>query len=220
VRIWNLETSECVKVLRGHTDSVIKCSFSQDGKQIFSAGKDGTLKKWNASADDWAISFELHHLEDAVNCGFVSGFNQLMFAGKRMNGASLYQARSGKYIWSFQIPLENQYIINFSFGGRQAVIETHGSISSIKKLLDCVRGHMTKTTSDFSEDQIILPPLNSSWEKRISANDGCIRLNSEIKCGPEYLNEDVEQNLDLLGANIDNAFGLSEEHLMIFNQAD
>ena len=53
LRIWDAETGEEIKVLRGHNDSVNACSFSPDGKRIVSASwHSTTLRIWDAETGE------------------------------------------------------------------------------------------------------------------------------------------------------------------------
>jgi WD40 repeat protein len=49
VRLWNVETGKCQKILDEHTDWVWTAIFSQDGSKLVSSSKDRTLKIWDVS---------------------------------------------------------------------------------------------------------------------------------------------------------------------------
>ena len=44
VTLWDVETGEMLREFEGHTDYVISCSFSQDGRKLMTAGHDGTIR--------------------------------------------------------------------------------------------------------------------------------------------------------------------------------
>lgn len=48
IRIWNLNTGNLVRELRGHEAPVIAIAYSPDGKTISSASSDSTVRLWNA----------------------------------------------------------------------------------------------------------------------------------------------------------------------------
>jgi len=45
---WDAESCYIKKVLKGHTNTVLRASFSPDGKHIVSASKDFTIRVWSA----------------------------------------------------------------------------------------------------------------------------------------------------------------------------
>lgn len=52
IRIWNAETLELRKTLKGHLKEVERVIFSPDGKYILSGSSDGTLKLWDIDSGD------------------------------------------------------------------------------------------------------------------------------------------------------------------------
>ena len=47
LRMWDAQTGECVRTMRGHTADVTACAYSPEGRLIASASRDGTLRLWN-----------------------------------------------------------------------------------------------------------------------------------------------------------------------------
>lgn len=47
IRIWNIETAECVKIITGHTEPVRSLDIMPDGIRIISGSNDATIRLWN-----------------------------------------------------------------------------------------------------------------------------------------------------------------------------
>ncbi|HHP7245479.1 MAG TPA: eIF2A-related protein, partial [Elainellaceae cyanobacterium] len=47
VRLWDVETGHCWRVLQGHTNSVMSLSFSPDGRAIATCSDDQTIRLWS-----------------------------------------------------------------------------------------------------------------------------------------------------------------------------
>lgn len=60
LRIWNLETNSCLKVLEGHTDGVNQASYSPSGKLIASASNDNTIRIWDVASGGCVHVLEGH----------------------------------------------------------------------------------------------------------------------------------------------------------------
>jgi F-box/WD-40 domain protein MET30 len=62
IRIWNLETGKCLKVLTGHTRGIRAIRF--DSAKLITGGMDGTIRIWNWRTGDCIRVLEGHR--DAV----------------------------------------------------------------------------------------------------------------------------------------------------------
>jgi WD40 repeat protein/tRNA A-37 threonylcarbamoyl transferase component Bud32 len=56
VELMESGTGKLLLACRGHTNAVIAAAFSGDGKNLFTAGKDGTIKGWDAAASGQPLS--------------------------------------------------------------------------------------------------------------------------------------------------------------------
>ncbi|RPI98380.1 MAG: WD40 repeat domain-containing protein, partial [Chloroflexi bacterium] len=60
IRIWNTATGEEVRVLDGHTDSVLNVTFSPDGRLLASNGLDRTIILWDVETGELLRRLEGH----------------------------------------------------------------------------------------------------------------------------------------------------------------
>jgi WD40 repeat protein/serine/threonine protein kinase len=58
VKVWDASNGELRLNLKGHMGGITRVAFSPDGKRIYSAGTDETMKVWNAPASGEPASFE------------------------------------------------------------------------------------------------------------------------------------------------------------------
>merc|ERR550537_1963257 len=61
MRLWDLNTGECVRTFQGHAKDVNCVAFSGDNRQIVSGSRDKTLKLWNTLAEcKYTILEDMH----------------------------------------------------------------------------------------------------------------------------------------------------------------
>ena len=74
VKIWSVETGECLYTLTGHTGEVVSVQFNPQGTLLASGSMDTTAKLWSVSS-----GLEIASLND--HCGEIISlsFNQQVF---------------------------------------------------------------------------------------------------------------------------------------------
>ena len=60
VKIWSVESGECVTTFNGHSLSVSSVSFSPDGASIVSGSHDNTVKVWSVESGECVRTLEGH----------------------------------------------------------------------------------------------------------------------------------------------------------------
>ncbi|MES2208009.1 MAG: pentapeptide repeat-containing protein [Pseudomonadota bacterium] len=60
LKVWDTDSGECIKVLKGHTQWIRGCAVSSDGKLIASASEDHTLRLWDTNTGECIRILEGH----------------------------------------------------------------------------------------------------------------------------------------------------------------
>lgn len=64
IRIWHLDTRECVKTLAEAGGGVVNCMHRTKDDQILSAGRDGLVRSWDTKSLVWKRTFGVRHERD------------------------------------------------------------------------------------------------------------------------------------------------------------
>merc|ERR1712167_563739 len=65
IRVWNVDTGECILTLKGHTHYVRSVVFNHDGTKIVSGSYDKTIRVWNVDTGECILILKGH--TDYVN---------------------------------------------------------------------------------------------------------------------------------------------------------
>lgn len=63
IKIWGLDFGDCHKSLFAHQDSVMSVAFVNKTHYVFTAGKDGMVKYWDADKFELLLELPGHHSE-------------------------------------------------------------------------------------------------------------------------------------------------------------
>lgn len=87
VRLWEVSTGECLKVLQGHDNWVWSVAFSPDGHSIASASQDETIKLWDAKTGDCLKTLPVPKPYEGMNITGVTGLTDAQKATLKALGA-------------------------------------------------------------------------------------------------------------------------------------
>lgn len=94
VQLWDIQTEECKKTLKGHSDAVMSVTCSPDGKSLESTSFDGTVKVWNLGTCKRTEDY--HDKHNLPSCAMaLSHDGQLALVGSRGRGAYPYDVSTG-----------------------------------------------------------------------------------------------------------------------------
>ncbi|KAJ3075256.1 hypothetical protein HDU99_001557, partial [Rhizoclosmatium hyalinum] len=98
VKLWSVETGECVKTLKGHSSAVNSVAFLPDSKTVVSGSHDKTIKLWSAESGDCVKTFRGH--SDYVHSVAISPDGKTVVSGSGDNTVKLWSVETGECLES------------------------------------------------------------------------------------------------------------------------
>jgi WD40 repeat protein len=126
-------------VLTGHKDWILSLSFSNDGRLLASAGKEGSVYIWDVAAA--RVIRKIPVLPDGVNSADFSFDGRFLLTGGKDTRVRLYDAETGKELRTFDGHLQRVWSAVFSPNGRRAL---SGSGDGTLRLWDVLSGQMLR----------------------------------------------------------------------------
>ena len=77
VKIWNIESGECLRTIKGHSATVEAVVLSKDGRNLLSASDDKTLKLWDVESGKGTGNF-LGHTLSVTGADMTSDCNMIV----------------------------------------------------------------------------------------------------------------------------------------------
>jgi WD40 repeat protein/serine/threonine protein kinase len=94
VRLWDVQTTECLQQLQGHRGTVTMVRFSDNGKALVSAAKDGDVRIWHPKTGKVRSTLAGH--AGAVRACALSADGLFVLSGGADGTLRLWDAQSGK----------------------------------------------------------------------------------------------------------------------------
>ena len=96
IKLWDVETGECIKTLMGHTGEVNSVCYSPDGKYIASGSKDETIKIWEVVSGKCVKTLEGH--TESVRAVAYSPDGMYVASGSDNKTVKICEAATGECI--------------------------------------------------------------------------------------------------------------------------
>jgi WD40 repeat protein len=87
VRLWDVETGECVRILTGHTGLVWSVAWHPDGYRLISGSEDETIKLWDVKTGECLRTFSACRPYEGMNIAGATGLTEAQKAALRALGA-------------------------------------------------------------------------------------------------------------------------------------
>jgi WD40 repeat protein len=94
VKLWDVNTGNCIKTLTGHTNWVWSVAFSPDGKTLVSSSYDQTVRLWDVTTGG-CIRTLTGHTSKIYSVSF-SPDGQIVASGSDDQTARLWDASTGE----------------------------------------------------------------------------------------------------------------------------
>jgi WD40 repeat protein/serine/threonine protein kinase len=115
--LWDLDQRRLVAQLDGHVGRVFAARFVATGREILTAGADGTVRLWNARTGSPHQTFrgDSHFLADAT----LAPDGSVVVAGGSDGLLRFWDASSGRLVWTLQA--HKSYVIGVHYEGAEIV---------------------------------------------------------------------------------------------------
>ncbi|NJS09874.1 MAG: hypothetical protein HC789_05555, partial [Microcoleus sp. CSU_2_2] len=87
VRLWDISTGECLKILQGHTSRINYVAFSSNGKIIAACSRDGTIRLWDFETGECLKILKSDRHYEEMNITGVTGLTEVEKATLKALGA-------------------------------------------------------------------------------------------------------------------------------------
>jgi WD40 repeat protein/serine/threonine protein kinase len=144
-KIWDATSGEVIFTLRGHGhaptsvppfDGVIQVSFSPDGKQLATAGGDGTVKIWNVTLGVEVLTWEAHPGSVVIDLAFSPDGKRLI-TGSFDGTSKLWDSETGQALLTLSGHTSGVYGVAFTPDGEHLVT---GSEDGTARIWDAETG--------------------------------------------------------------------------------
>jgi len=81
LRVWDVQSGECLSEMRGHGGGLEACAFSPDGSRLITASEDRTLRFWDSGSGECIVELR-GHKDSILDCAFSPDGRRVASASK------------------------------------------------------------------------------------------------------------------------------------------
>ncbi|MEA3401476.1 MAG: WD40 repeat domain-containing protein [Armatimonadota bacterium] len=119
VRLWELDSGQCLRVFKGHTACVNSVAISPDARSALSGSSDKTLRVWDFDSGDCVRTLREHR--DCVNAVAISPHGRFGLSGGGDKTLRLWDLDSGQCLRTLHGHTDGVYAVAISADGRFAL---------------------------------------------------------------------------------------------------
>ncbi|MCP4106055.1 MAG: protein kinase [Desulfobacteraceae bacterium] len=119
VRVWDLETGQCVKILEGHTQAVDCISITPDSKTVISGSYDNTLRVWDLETEQCVKVLEGH--TGPVYCADITADGKIAISGNEDKTLRVWNLETGECLMVLEGHTGPVYSVSMTPDGKTAV---------------------------------------------------------------------------------------------------
>ena len=123
VRLWDIETGQCLRTLKGHTGWVESVCVVPGGRYAFSASRDKTLRKWDITTSQCLCTLEGHTQWVESVCATPDG--RCVVSGSFDATARLWDVDGGRCLRNFEGHGDSVRSVCVTPDGRHVVSASH-----------------------------------------------------------------------------------------------
>ncbi|NJM98818.1 MAG: hypothetical protein HC800_18165 [Phormidesmis sp. RL_2_1] len=124
IKLWDVETGECLQTLTGHSNWVMSVAFSPEGEQLISGSADRTIKLWDVETGEcfktvaghqhgvWSVAFS------PIRKASLQGIGQCFVSGSADRTIKLWDGATGECLQTMVGHEHGVWSVAFSPNGR------------------------------------------------------------------------------------------------------
>ena len=151
VTIWSAAAGKHIRTLKGHTKYVNAVEYSPDGRFLFSASDDSTIRVWELSTGKQKFKLQREGDEPVTDIALSPDGKQLASCSKVFGMVHLWDAIKGKHLREFG---HDSNIVEFDREGKVLAMTKSSSepFGTNIELWDTATGKLTQTLTGHTND--------------------------------------------------------------------
>jgi small GTP-binding protein len=170
IRLWDAETGQLLKRLRGHSATIYSVAWSPDGRILASGSNDNTIRLWDAETGQLLKTLPEHM--KAVYCVAWSPNGRILASGSNDNTIRLWNAETGQLLK--RIIGHTGPVLTIAWSKNENMLAS-GSGDATIRLWDAETGQLLKTLPGHTKAVYCVAWSPSGYMLASGSDDNTIR---------------------------------------------